>query len=112
VFNLSFTFNSGRPITVPLSFYEVNGVVVPHYSRRNEYRVRDYHRLDLSYTLDNSQAKMKGWRGSVTFSVYNAYGRKNPFSVFFKKDNKGQAKAYELAVLGSALPAVTYNFTF
>ena len=112
IFNFSFTYNSGRPITEPLSYYSLNGVVIPHFSDRNSFRIRDYHRLDLAYTIDNSKAKLKGWRGSLTFSVYNIYARKNPFSVYFKRNNIGQVSAYELAVLGTAMPAMTYNFTF
>jgi hypothetical protein len=112
IFNFSFTYNSGRPVTTPLNYYHINGVVIPNYSERNAFRIRDYHRLDLAYTIDNSKAKVKGWRGSLTFSVYNIYGRKNPFSVFFKRNGLTRVSAYELSVLGSMLPAMTYNFTF
>ncbi len=112
IFNFSFTYNSGRPITTPFNYYNINGVVIPNFSERNQFRIRDYHRLDLAYTIDNSKAKIKGWRGSLTFSIYNVYGRKNPFSVYFKRNNINQVSAYELSVLGAALPAMTYNFTF
>ncbi len=112
IFNFNFTYNSGRPITVPLNYYSINGVVIPNYSERNSFRIKDYHRLDLAYTIDNSKAKVKGWRGSLTFSVYNIYARKNPFSVFFKRNNNERVSAYELSVLGTVMPAMTYNFTF
>jgi hypothetical protein len=112
IFNFNFTYSSGRPITVPLNYYSINGTVIPNYSERNSFRIRDYHRLDLAYTIDNSKAKVKGWRGSLTFSVYNLYARKNPFSVFFKRNNNERVSAYELSVLGTVMPAMTYNFTF
>ncbi|MEK7254653.1 MAG: TonB-dependent receptor, partial [Bacteroidota bacterium] len=46
VFNLSFTYGSGRPVTAPISYYTVNGITIPNFPERNALRIRDYHRLD------------------------------------------------------------------
>ena len=46
-FSANFTYNTGRPITVPVSNYVIGGVVVPNYSIRNSARIPDYHRLDF-----------------------------------------------------------------
>ena len=41
-----------------------------------------YHRMDVAITLDENLRRKRTWKGSWTFSVYNLYGRKNPYSVF------------------------------
>jgi len=109
-FALVFNFTSGRPITAPVSNYSLGAVVVPHYSHRNEFRIPDYHRLDLSYTYKRNAVKKKKYQDSITFSIYNIYSRRNAFSVFFRKENNRPTQAFRLSVLGSAFPSVTYTF--
>jgi len=109
----TFTYSTGRPITYPNGFYQVNGVPVANYAERNSYRIPDYHRLDLSMTVSSELRKKDGLGGSWTFSVLNVYGRRNPYSIFFRRDSDTFApQAYRLSVLGSAFPTVTYNFSF
>ena len=47
-FSANFNYSTGRPITIPVSkfSYDVYLSVLNH-SKRNEYRIPDYHRLDL-----------------------------------------------------------------
>ena len=71
----------------------------------------DYHRLDFSWTISNPSMKHKRWEGSWIFTVYNLYGRQNPYSVFFKSTKNG-LKAYELSVFASPFVSMTYNFKF
>jgi hypothetical protein len=111
-FSMNFTYRTGRPFTPPEAGYSVNGVVVSHYSQRNEGRIPDYHRFDISYTVDKSTIKEKGYRSSFAFSIYNIYARKNAFSVFFKRNVFNQQETYRLAVIGTALPALSYSFIF
>lgn len=111
-FTLNFTFRSGRPFTVPSANYSVGGVVVTHYSPRNESRIPTYHRLDLSFSSDKTQLKEKGYRSSWSLSFYNVYARRNAFSVYYKRSANNQQKAYKLSLIGSILPAFTYNFVF
>jgi hypothetical protein len=111
-FGLVFNFTSGRPITAPVSSYNLGNIVVPHYGNRNEYRIPDYHRLDLSYTYRRNAVRTKRYQDSITLSLYNVYGRKNAFSVFFRKENNQPAQAYRLSVLGSIFPSITYTFEF
>ena len=111
-FGLVFNFTSGRPITAPVSTYNLGNVVVSQYSSRNEFRVPSYHRLDLSYTYKRNAVKRKKYQDSITFSIYNIYGRRNAFSVFFRKENNRPVQAFKLSVLGSAFPSITYTFEF
>ncbi len=111
-FSFNFTYSTGRPITAPVANYFVGSTVIPHYSDRNAFRIPDYHRLDVAYTIDSNIIRRKKLKGSFTFSIYNLYSRNNAFSVFFKRDLQSTANAFKLSVLGSAFPAITYNFEF
>jgi hypothetical protein len=109
--SLNFTFATGRPITVPVSKYVVqNRVVVLDYSARNVFRIPDYHRLDISYSLAQGFKKSKKFKTSWTFSLYNLYGRKNAYSVFVEQESVGVTRIKRLAVLGSVFPSLTFNF--
>ncbi len=109
----SFNYNTGRPTTPPVGNYETPlGLVVPLYSERNQLRIPDYHRLDISYTLGQGYNKTRRVKTSWTLAVYNVYGRRNAFSVFFTEGPFQRAEANQLSVLGTALPSVTLNFEF
>lgn len=111
-FQINFTYKTGRPITVPIAGYAQDGIVVTHFSDRNVFRVPAYHRLDFGYNVDKSQSKLKGMRHSFSFSLYNLYSRKNPFSIFFRRDSRNIQRSYRLSVLASAFPSLTWNFSF
>lgn len=112
-FSTNFKFLTGRPITFPVSSYTIDGYSFVHFSERNQFRTEPYHRLDLALTVLGSLKKNKRYRSSWSLSVYNAYGRENPFSVFFKPQFQGRVtQAYRLAVVGTIVPSITYNFEF
>jgi hypothetical protein len=108
----NFTYSTGRPFSVPENGFLFDGVLVGNYTERNNGRIPDYHRLDLAFTLDTSLKIKKLWESSWTFAVYNVYGRKNAYSVFFKDTADARPTAYKLAILGAAFPSITYNFKF
>ncbi len=109
-FGFTFVYNTGRPFTVPDGFVEYNNVKYPYYLERNNDRIKDYHRLDFSWTIRNPSMQKKRWEGSWTFAVYNLYGRNNAYSVYFRTENG--LKAYQLTIFGSPIPSLTYNFKF
>ena len=117
-FSGSFNYSTGRPVTLPEFKYNFGGNQLIYYSDRNKYRLPDYHRLDVSITLDESLRIKKKWKGSWTFSIINLYGRKNAYSVFYQKvkpmesNNYQQYALYKLYIIGRPLPTFTYNFTF
>jgi hypothetical protein len=108
----NFVFSTGTPTTFYTGQYTVQGYTVPDAGNnaRNNVRNPNYHRLDLSATYTIS--KKKNWESSWVFSVYNAYNRRNPFSIYFDTDygNLGQNKAIQFSVIGSIVPAIAYNF--
>lgn len=102
-------YTSGRPITYPTAIYYQNGIEVTHFSARNEYRLPDYFRIDLSVNVEGNLKKKKFAHGSWTFSIYNLTGRDNVYSVYFRNEN-GNITGYKLAIFGAMIPSVTYNF--
>ncbi len=117
-FNATFTFNTGRPVTYPELIFDYQGHQAIYYSDRNKYRLPDYHRLDLAVTFGENLRLDAIGKGSWTVSLINVYGRKNPYSVFYKKDiphadnNYRNYSLYKLFIIGRPLPTITYNFSF
>ncbi|MEM6764904.1 MAG: TonB-dependent receptor [Bacteroidota bacterium] len=109
--SLNFTYESGRPVTAPVGNYQIGNTLVPQYSFRNAFRIPDYHRLDLSWTTDNGIIKRRKFKSSYTFAIYNLYARRNPFSIFFRRED-GISRAFRLSVIGTMIPSVTYNLRF
>ncbi len=106
---MNFTYNSGIPFTGPDVKYISNGVLVTHFAERNQYRIPDYHRLDISLTLEESNKKDKKLKGRWILSFYNVYGRRNAYSVFIGERATSSPTAYKLSVLGRMFPSISYN---
>jgi hypothetical protein len=106
-------YSTGIPYTIPSGRYEIMGNIIPFYTGRNEYRFPNYHRLDLSVTLKGKAKPGKRWRGEWNISIYNAYARKNVWSLNFVQDKSQPDLSYaEMTYLFSIVPAITYNFKF
>lgn len=113
--NLNYT--SGRAITYPASKFFLAGAALPYYNSRNQSQIPDYLRLDLAINIETHPYRTKGYRGNWNISVYNALGRRNAYSVFFKSKTpfntfNTRIKIYKLSVLGAIIPSLTYNFRF
>lgn len=107
----SWVYNTGNAVTFPSGKYLINGNVQYYYTERNGYRMPDYHRLDIGAT--RTLRKTKKFESSLNFSVYNAYGQKNPFSIDFEQDEADPTKTIAVKTyLFTFVPSVTYNFKF
>ncbi len=113
-FSATFSLASGTPGTFPTNRYEVQGQIAQVVGARNNYRIPAYHRLDLAATLQGKRRPGRRNEDSWVFSVYNAYARKNPFSVYFRQntDNAGTTEAVRYSIFATIIPSVTYNFKF
>ena len=76
-----FTYQTGRPTTLPTSRININGTSYLNYSDRNAFRISDTHRMDVSFTYTPKNTN-KRWQSSWSFGVYNIYGHKNAFSKY------------------------------
>jgi hypothetical protein len=111
-FSTVWVYGTGSALTVPVSYYFIEGDFVTEYGERNAFRMPAYHRLDISFTLtpdrelSNVRRKQrlinkykkqgkdietievpkkwaKNYETSWNFSVFNLYNRHNPYIVFF-----------------------------
>lgn len=107
----NFVYNTGDAVTFPSGRYNVDGVVVPYYTERNGYRMPDYHRLDLGVTW--IRKKTEKFESSWNFSLYNAYGRENAFSIDFQPSeaDPNVTEAVQLSLF-RMIPSFSYNFKF
>jgi hypothetical protein len=109
-----FVYATGNAITLPERFYIIEGVLTQEYSKINQYRLKPYHRIDLSATYTPRHKTTRKLKSSWVFSVYNAYSRMNPYFIYF--DQKGspydgslQVKSMQVSLF-PVLPSVTWNF--
>ena len=137
-FGFTFVYSSGRPYSAPtgyVSFETIedpyqgtrtpfvvvgNGEVVlgpiqtsvyPYFGVRNQQRLPAYHRFDFSWNVYNATMKSRRWQGNWVFTVYNVYGRRNAYSVFFRTENY-KTNAYKLQIFAAPILSLTYNFVF
>jgi hypothetical protein len=102
----TWVYNTGNAVTFPSGKYEIDGRILNYYTERNAYRMPAYHRLDLGATW---QSVNSSW----TFSLYNAYGRQNAYSIRFQVDPNDNTKTQAVqTALFRFVPSVTYNFRF
>ncbi|SFE96040.1 TonB-dependent receptor [Spirosoma endophyticum] len=110
-FSFNVAYSTGRTYTAPEGFIFYQNRTYPYYNGRNQYRLPDYHRLDFAWNIYNPSMKNRRWQGHWTFTVYNLYGRKNVYSIFYRTE--GQAtNPYRLSIFGAPIPSLTYNFEF
>jgi len=112
-FGVNFVYYTGQAVTFPEGRFIFEGNAVPIYSERNAFRLPDYHRLDLSATLQGRNNDTRRWKTEWVFSIYNVYSRQNAFYVNFrqKADDPGVTEA-KLVYLFPILPSVTFNVRF
>lgn len=104
----NFSYSTGRPVTVPTSKFDYTNTGVAYFSHRNNGRMPDYHRLDLSFTFSVPTTR-KLLKGDWTISVINVYSRNNAYSVYFNDVAGAPAQAYKLSVVTVPLPSFNYT---
>ena len=109
--SMNAVYSTGRPITLPIAIFTQAGAQRVLYSDRNQFRIEDYIRSDLSVNFEGNHKKKKLAHSSWSLGVYNVLARQNPYSVFFVAEASA-IKGYQLSVFGTAIPFITYNFKF
>jgi hypothetical protein len=106
-FSANFVYYTGNAVTFPSGKYETAGNVVFYYTERNGYRMPAYHRLDLGATWK------LGPHSELNFSLYNAYGRENAYTIDFQKSEIDPTRTEALQTsLFRWIPSVSWNFKF
>jgi hypothetical protein len=116
---LTWVYGTGNAVTLPIASYQglttqlgmpygyqVNTNLV---EERNGYRMRASHRLDLGVNLHK---KMKHWDRTWSFSLYNAYSRRNPFFLFWDEEAFTGRQILKQVSLFPIIPSVSYHIKF
>ncbi len=120
---VTWTFGTGNPITLPETKYyspdlptatKPDGITYNQYiNERNSYRMPNFHRLDIGFNFRKEKE-----RGSRLWSigVMNAYGRQNPFFLYFS-DSEGesgdvQRSLKQFSLFPIPIPYARYTINF
>ncbi|MEQ9402383.1 MAG: TonB-dependent receptor [Cyclobacteriaceae bacterium] len=131
-FSSTWVYGTGNALSIPVSRY-INPVQytnandtnlqnflhnfyinqVENFDQRNNYRMRSYHRLDLSISWKKQKKRgIRTWKAGV----YNAYNRQNPFYIYVEGSNGNNAQydppTLNQTTLFPAIPFVNYSFKF
>jgi hypothetical protein len=123
-FSMAWVFGTGNAFTLPKakyigqptysSYYYIGSGTyntqydVNHYGERNDYRMKSYHRLDISFSFwKNTKWGQRKW----TIGAYNVYNRRNPFYIDLGSDKKGHPKFYQYSLF-PIIPSISYSFKF
>ena len=104
-------YYTGNAITYPSGKYQIDNKEIIYFSERNGYRAPAYHRLDLGAT--RQLKKTKKYSSELAFSLYNAYGRENAYSIDFRTndDDPTRSSAYQYSLF-RFVPSISWNFKF
>lgn len=109
--SLSWLFSSGSPVTVPSSVYTINGKTYYEFTERNNVRMSNYHRMDISFTKTIKFLKnTRVWN----IGAYNVYSHVNPLFIstsFLVTNPSEKLKFYEVGLL-PLIPFISYEFSF
>lgn len=118
-FSANFVYGTGSPTTLAIGRFLLqdmpgaNPFVVPVFGDRNWYRMAANHRLDLGMVY---KLKPKKGESDLTFSIYNAYSRRNPYFIYYEevKDANGNTTRFapKQVSLFPIIPSITWNFKF
>jgi hypothetical protein len=112
----TFVLTSGAAYTLPTGrFYSAQGGnlyggVFYDYERLNNYRMRPYHRLDVTATYHFKPERFK--ESKLLLGFYNVYSRLNPYYVFLDIDlGTGEPLAKQVSLF-PIMPSISYSFKF
>jgi hypothetical protein len=113
-FSLVWVYGTGNAVSLPVASYQGYDPYgyyneVQHYEGRNGFRMRSYHRLDLSVSF---WKQLKWGERRWTIGVYNAYNRKNPFYMDIDYDPKTEKKRVVEYAIFPIVPSITYGVKF
>jgi len=121
----TFVYTSGSLTSLPTSYALIQDVTGsnPYINTsedvRNNVRIPDYNRLDLSLVWKFKTKKK--WKSDLTLSIYNVYNRLNPYIVYINipSNTSGGSSlnipsgvTVQQISLFPIIPSLTYNFKF
>ncbi|MES2379771.1 MAG: TonB-dependent receptor [Bacteroidota bacterium] len=127
--NTNLVYGSGTPVNLPTNAFVFEGYQVPHNpaAPRNNIRIPDFFRIDLTATVKSKDRKQPDimptnffkrmkytYEWEIVFGVYNLLGKRNAFAVYPRINDKSPAitELVQFSLFAVPIPAFTYNFKF
>jgi hypothetical protein len=110
-FQSFFTYSTGRPLTLPVGYYQHDGLNVPIFEERNTSRFPDFSRLDISsqYRFLSKVSARRSIASVVSVGIYNLYNRKNALYYHLNSSSfESKPNTFEYAF--GLYPWVAYSF--
>jgi hypothetical protein len=108
----TWSYITGKLVTVPAGKYQIDGQIIDYYNNRNNFRMSDFHRLDLSFRW-KSKTK-RGGNKYWSLAFYNLYARKNASFVYVEESDiielDPENKAFEYSILPFVIPSFSFYF--
>ena len=124
IVSATWQYGTGYPITLAVEHYNVLDQDIFIYGKKNSFRMRDYHRLDIAV---NFPKKTNWGERNWNISIFNIYNRQNPYYYYYDRkikyvtqNNNGgisfvpvydNLKLYQRSLF-SIFPTVSYSFIF
>ena len=103
-------FGTGQAITLPTEVYiDNNGSEVEVYEGRNDFRMGNFHHLDVAMKFTRQKRKHER---SWVISVYNVYNRQNPFFIYRDYDYINDKPVFKQVSFFPIIPSFSYQFRF
>lgn len=116
-FNIAWVYGTGNSITLPIFRYQSpfrsfeNFVLyeeIETVGKKNAFRMKSYHRLDLSFQFTK---KKKKFERTWVVGFYNTYNRKNPYFIYSGRNESGE-RSFKQVSLFPVIPSISYQFKF
>ena len=120
----TWVFSTGNALTLAMQRYpqasdnpddynETSSDDLSYISSRNNFRMPNYHRLDIGANFHRVFKNPRRHR-TISVSVYNVYNRKNPYMLYVSntRSYNGYSSALMQLSLFPILPSVAYTFYF
>ncbi|GJM63129.1 TonB-dependent receptor [Persicobacter diffluens] len=107
----SWVYMTGNAVTFPSGGYWIEDKYYPVYGDRNQDRMPATHRLDIGANL--KLKRTKHYEHMLSFSIYNAYARYNPYMLIFEQDQENPAVVNsKIIAMFSLVPSISYAINF
>ncbi|MCR4664935.1 MAG: TonB-dependent receptor, partial [Paludibacteraceae bacterium] len=104
----TFVYGTGTRATLGTQTYydPLSDEELTYIPERNNYRMPNYHRLDLGASFHYPLRRHPEWQSVWNVSIYNVYNNMNPFLIY-----QNDGTMYKVSIF-PLLPSVSYTFKF
>lgn len=114
-------YHSGRPLNLPSAYFSVpdhsplsyQNTFAPIYTERNQFRGKDFHKLDIS--MNHRFLFAHRFPSTFSLGIYNVYNRSNAFMYYIseeKTDSGGKQPVLKMVSVFPVLPSATWSVAF